>query len=158
MPSIFNTNKIKISLIIIQVCFFILFITSHFLDWAFGWYAYFPQFPRMFIGLDLDSGILSIIYLNSLFILGLFCYLYFFFRKKSKFYLIYWFIINIVIISCVAIFIYAIVGIIQYDISIHLDQLVFGFYLWLVSIIIVIGLLLYINLKFIKRSNFQTTS
>ena len=151
-----NTKKIKIGILFLHLIFFSLFLISHFLVWGFVINpTSFPIIPEPFTALEMNSGLHSIISVNGLFLCGFTNYILFFIWKEMrKYYLLIWVINNIIIISCSAISINGIVGVHLDWQWVYLDQLVFGFYLWLASIIIVIGLLLYINLKFIKRSNF----
>lgn len=62
---------------------------------------------------------------------------------------------GVVIIGGFAILINTIVGIhLDWQYDIYLDQLTFGFYLWLSSVIITFGVLFYLNFKY-KNKNFN---
>ena len=134
-----NQKRIKIWILIIQSILYLCFLISHFLIWGFVIDPISPWLSQPFVGLEINSGIISIISLNGFFICGYINYLFFRFSKRYKIYNAF------LILVCSALFIYILIGVYVDWEWVYLDQLVFGFYLWLFSVIGTIGVLFYLQ-------------
>jgi len=144
--------KIKRGLYVILFISYVCFLISHFLVWGFFINpTSLPIFPEPFTGLDINSGTNSIIGLNGLFLCSYVVSILFFFKKNRKEDQIYYWLSNtLLFITCSAIFIYSLIGVfLDWDWA-YLSDLVFGFYLWLFSVLVNLGLMIYLNLKFKK--------
>ena len=121
-------EKIKIWILFFHLIFFSLFLISHFLVWGFVINpTSFPIIPEPFTALETNSGLHSFISINGLFLCGFTNYILFFIWKEMrKYYLLIWLLNNLIIISCSAISINAIVGVHLDWQWVYLDQLVFG--------------------------------
>ena len=109
-------------------------------------------FLYAFTGLGSPSVISSIVGINMLFVIGFMNYTDFYFNKQMrKDYLRHWITNNIIIVVCTAFFIHALIGVyLGWEFWVSLDHMVFGFYVWLVSVIVTIGVLVYLNVIFLK--------
>ncbi|NVM56314.1 MAG: hypothetical protein HWN66_21635 [Candidatus Helarchaeota archaeon] len=144
------STKIKISVLGIQIITYAIFLASHFMVWGFTINPIIlPIIPDPFIGLETRSGMISISLLSALFLYGYAVNALFFFKDEIKKHnRVYWAVNTITIICCSIVFTYSIIGIFHNWKWVYLDKLIFGFYLWLFSVIISIGILLYLNFKF----------
>ena len=144
------SSKMKISVLVIQIITYAFFLASHFMVWGFTIAPFVvPKTPLPFIGLNTTSGMTSIGLLSALFLYSYAVNILFFLKDEIiKHNRVYWVVNTIIIICCSLVFTYSIIGIFINWEWVYLDKLVFGFYLWLFSVIISLGILLYLNFKF----------
>lgn len=127
-----------------------IFLASHFLTW--GIWATTHAIPTNFYyysGIELVSGQISLLLVNTLFIIGIILLMLFFFKlkeKKNKFFVISF---DIIIISYTSAFLLSVIGFFFFDnytkLGINLEQILLGFYLWVVSSSIMVLLLFYVK-------------
>ncbi len=144
-----KTSKIKIGILVTTIISYVCFLISHFLVWGF---ILSKGSLFSFTGLVSPSAMNSIGWINILFVIGFYNYTNFYFKKlMRKDYRMHWILNNIIIVACTATFIHALIGVyIGWEPWFSLDHVVFGFYVWLVSVIVTIGVLIYLNVIFLK--------
>lgn len=149
-----SKNKLQVILLISQLIFLLIFLLSHFMVWG---YIIIPPSPfsQPFTALDIELGIFSMVSLSLLFLYVLLLNFFFsFFKDALKKHYKFYFILNfLVIFFCSMFFALTLFGILQewvWESWIYLDKLVFGFYLWVFSFIISVGILLCLNFNFHK--------
>lgn len=152
-------KKIQIFLLIIQLIFYGLFISSYFMIWGYKVnHCLFPIIPEHFTGLDIDLGNIFMIFFSIEFLLlYLINFMYLFLARIRKIFHKFIWLINRLIIFFSPLFFMTTLTMISdycfYPCCIYLDKLEFGFYLWLYSFIIYFGLLLFLYFKYIDNPN-----
>ena len=144
----YNLTKKEIGISVILIVSYLCFLISHFLIWGFSIAPYsLPLILEPFTGLEIKSGLLSIKSLNGLFICSYINFLLYLLKKERMRY--YSKLLNVsFMLLGFAIFIYILFGVFRdWEPWVYLDHLVFGFYLWLISVIGSIGVLIYFNFK-----------
>jgi hypothetical protein len=140
-------HEMKPSIFIILIISYLCFLISHFLVWGFFINpTSLPLIPEPFTGLDIYSGLPSLMGLNFLFV---YCYaacILFFLKKDRKISpIFYWAITILYIIFSSVFFIWTLIGVFLAWDWVYLSALVFGFYFWLFSALGNLGMLLYFN-------------
>lgn len=142
-------TKFKLGILGTVIISYLCFLISHFLIWGF-----FSSRGLLiaFTGLDSPSAIDSIVWLNFFFVIGFINYIYFHFHEHlRKDYLKYWILNVIIIIASTASFLSAIFKVyLGWEPWFALDHVVIGFYVWLASVIVTMGVLVYLNQIFRK--------
>ena len=151
-------SRIQIILLIIQLISYIIFISSYFMNWGYLINeCTLPIFPDPFTGLDIDLGNIFMLFFSIEFLLLYlvnFIYLYLA-RIRKIFHKFIWLINTLMIFLCPILFITTLTSISDYSFypcCVYL-KLEFGFYLWLYSFIIYVGLLLLFYIKIINYPN-----
>lgn len=150
----YDINNIKNSnlcvkqllLLAIQFSVHILFVTSHFLGWATAYDPFYPPNPKTFVGMELDAGMYSFSFLNPLFFFAMWNYVSILTKDHTK----KWLIHNLIIIGYSMGFLFAL-DILHRKSPSSIDQFIIGFYLWIISAIITIAVLILFNYFFYKH-------
>ncbi|NVM29299.1 MAG: hypothetical protein HWN65_10710 [Candidatus Helarchaeota archaeon] len=143
-------NQRRNFLILTQFVAYGTFLASHFLTW--GIWATTHAIPTSYYyysGIELVSGQISLLLVNSLFIMGIILIILFFFKlqeNKNKFFAISF---DTIIISYTSAFLISVFGFFFFDnyakLGINLERLLLGFYLWVVSSSVMVVLLFHVK-------------
>lgn len=147
---IFNMSKTRYCLLAIQLVIFILFVISHFLGWAWGYIAFYPQYPRSFLGVDLKAGKTSILFMTPILMTAIANVLFFFTRKRKDHQTASLLVHNFAVTSYLIIFIDTIASLFEIS-HIHFDSFTLGFYLWIFTAIMSLGLLIALNVSLYRH-------
>ncbi len=143
-------NQSRNFLILTQFVTYGIFLASHFLTWGIWATTHaIPTSIYYYSGIGLVSGQISLLLVNSLFLMGSILIILFFFKlqeKKNKFFAIFF---DITIISYTSAFLLSVIGFFFFDnytkLGINLEQLRLGFYFWVISSSMMVVLLFYVK-------------
>ncbi len=138
-----DRKKIKFLLLVSQLIVYSLFLASHFLAWATVHTCSIPIQWDVFLGIETVGGLFSITGLNAYLIMNLLINGNYLQKYKNK--SLMSLICGFGLIAFFALFFIRF----TWDIAWHLEEFVFGYYLWLFAAIstLVLGIVFYILVK-----------